>query len=105
MAYQYQTIDVGDFSGGETDDYIQAPVNRAQFLENFYLLTTRKPVTRPGCRIDDAENTPQVLVGSQRVGKLISFNETLFNLSLNQLSFRNPTDYELLQGPSSNNPF
>lgn len=105
MGYNYQDIDIDDFSGGETDNYVKSAVNRSQFLENFYLLDTRKPVTRPGCRVDDSENTPQLLIGSQRVSKLISFDDGLFNLSLNQLSFRNPTDYELLQGPTGNNAF
>jgi hypothetical protein len=105
MPYNYQDVDVDDFSGGETDNYIKCPVNRAQFLENFFLLDTRKPVSRPGCRVDDRVNTPQVLVGAQRVHRLISFQGSLLNFAINQLSFRNPTDYELLQGPSGNNPF
>lgn len=103
--YQYQGVDVDDFSGGETDNYLKASPARSQFLENFVLSDTKKPVTRPGTRIDDADNTPQIPIGSQRIGRLMSFSGTLFNQSLNQISYRNPTDYEELEGPAGGHAF
>lgn len=105
MAYEYQNVELDDFSGGETDNYIKCAINRAQYMENLYVLDNRKPVTRPGCRVDDATNTPQILTGSLRIGKLLSFKNNLFNVSESRIHFRNPTNYEALQGPSTNDAF
>lgn len=52
-----QPLELLDFSGGVTDNYINGPLNRAQIMENLLLVRhslnpiIAKPITRPGCQL------------------------------------------------------
>lgn len=56
-----QPLEILDFSGGITDNYINGPINRAEVMENLLLLRyssnplIAKPITRPGCELYSSE--------------------------------------------------
>ncbi len=47
--YQYNPpLEVSDFSGGFSDNYIDGALNTGQVVNNFYITKNRKLLTRPG---------------------------------------------------------
>lgn len=104
--YNYQPLDIQDFSGGMTDDYINAAPNKAQALENFFILNNRTIYTRPGTVLDVATNAnAQIPLGTERIGGLYSHEGSLFVQATNRIYYRNPTAYTHLVGPTSNKAF
>lgn len=72
-----QPFRVADFSGGETDYYLDGPTNCGQVYENVLITRNKKLVGRPGSEILDAVNadTP---IGAVRIGKIWDDGTNLF---------------------------
>lgn len=100
-----QSLEVNDFSGGITDNYVDAPPNRYQKADNFFVTTSRKLRSRPGSEIYDPINyqTPN---GNNRIGTLINYDNsaTLFVHS-GQDIFYIDTTWQKLSGPSGYSVF
>jgi hypothetical protein len=106
MSYNYQPLDIQDFTGGMTDDYINASPNMSQVLENFYILNNKTITTRPGTILEVATNADaQIPLGTERIGGLFSHEDYLFVQATNRIYYRNPTAYTQLLGPESGVPF
>jgi hypothetical protein len=104
---QTQVLPISDFSGGFTDDYVNAPLNTAQEMDNFLLLENNSIITRPGSIVQDAVNAALIPAGQQRIATFINYNkdDKAFFQSANKLYYRNPLAYTTLQGPTGNDLF
>lgn len=95
-----QPLEVNDFSGGLTDNYVDAPQNRYQKADNFFITPNKKLLSRFGSKLYDAVNfqTPN---GNNRVGTLINYNNNsiLFVHSGQDIFYIN-TLWQKLIGPS-----
>lgn len=72
-----QTLEINDFTGGKTDNYLNAPPNRFQEADNFIVLNNSNLKTRFGSVIDNMTNY-QVPSGAQRIGHLINFDNNTY---------------------------
>lgn len=96
-----------DFSGGFTDNFVNAPLNQAEKVENFLIKENKSIITRPGSHVEDPTNAPGIPVGNQRIGLAINYddNDKLFVQSANRIYYRDPLTYSTLSGPSGNDVF
>lgn len=69
---QSQPLQIDDFSGGVTDNYVDAPPNKAKRMDNLLITPNKKAKIRPGSKLFNSTNfqTPN---GNHRVSKLINF--------------------------------
>jgi len=93
-----------DFSGGITDNFIDCPLNKCQFAENFLITENKKLTTIPGSAIYDADK-PQIPLGNQRVGALLDFNDDLLVLANTKLYFEDGSSWTEILGPDSASAF
>ncbi len=101
-------LEVDDFSGGKTDNYINGDLKRGQEFDNLFILTNRRLRSRWGSLLDeDDPAAAQIPAGNQRIGALINYNNssTLFVQSAKKIYYRNPSAYTTLIGPTSNDVF
>lgn len=100
-----QQLEVDDFSGGMTDHYINAPMNRGQRFDNLFILPNKKLLSRWGSELDDDSVNAQIPAGNQRIGTLINYNNssTLFVQSAKKFYYRNTSAYTTLVGPVTSN--
>lgn len=106
---QPQGFEVDDYSGGITDFYIGAPKDRAQILDNLFVLTNRTAKSRNGSNIDNDDDTDSLIpAGNKRIGALVNYNNsnTLFVQALDNIYYRSTVDqsYVTLEGPVDSNP-
>lgn len=106
MPYQFnQPLEVNDFSGGFTDNYLDGPINSAKTVANFLIQKNRKLYSRSGTLIYDSTNY-QIPSGANRIGKLIYHPQSqLFAQSESHLYYIAGGTYNTLTGPTGNNPF
>jgi len=105
MGYNFQPAEVSDFTGGMTDDYVNASPKFSKELVNMQLLDNKSVRTRPGTRIENTSE-PQIPTGFVRIASLKSyFDENLLVFSQKKIYYRNPSSYVSLLGPTSGNPF
>lgn len=98
-----QPLEIEDFSGGITDNYIDGAPNSYFEGDNFVITFNKKLYTRPGSLIFSEDN-PQIPTGAVRIGALIPFEGTLLVQSAKKIFFEDVT-YQTLQGPSGNDVF
>jgi len=99
-----QPLEIEDFSGGITDNYIDGNPNAYLEADNFLVTLNRKLYARPGSEIYSSDN-PQLPIGAVRIGALVSFfDEVLFVQTGKRLYYEDVTYISLL-GPSGNEPF
>lgn len=96
-------LEIQDFSGGITDNYVDANPNKSQRLDNLLISYNRKLYSRPGSEIYDTVYY-QIPAGAQRINGLINFDN---DTGLLQISAKNVytilgSGWSTLQGPSSN---
>lgn len=106
MSYQYtQPLEVSDFSGGKTDNYIEGPIQRFKEADNFYILKNHKLQTRPGRVLYDTTSNAQLPGANTRPSALIKHRE---NVELFANQTRNiyylTSSWQTLLGPVSSNP-
>lgn len=104
MPYQFQQpLEVNDFSGGFTDNYLDGPINSGQVVENFLIQKNKKLLSRSGTVIYDSTNY-QIPSGANRIGRLINHPQNqLFTQSESHLYYIATGTYNELKGPVDNN--
>ena len=91
-----------DFSGGETDNYLDCPPNQGEKFQNFLIKNNKKLETRPGTDIYDT-SLYQIPAGITRVSSLPKIeNDVLFFQSTRNLYYQASSAWQTLVGPSSN---
>lgn len=93
---------IDDWSGGITDHYLNAPLNKSQRLNNFLINRNKKPVERFGSEIYD-ETYYQIPAGNSRIGKIYYFDSILWQNSARNLYYIS-SGWQTLQGPTGSNP-
>jgi len=96
-------LEVSDFSGGLTDNYIDGAENTAQTLNNFYITKNRKIITRPG-RLIYNSTYYQIPAGNQRVGALIVHPASELFIQSARALYYISSGWQTLTGPVSSNP-
>ena len=92
---QTTPLQLSDFSGGITDNFIDSPPSKYQFADNFLISENRKLHTRSGVGVFD-ENNPLLPVGNQRVGCLVEMDDDLFATSASKLYLYKTTGWETI---------
>lgn len=103
--FQFQPpLEISDFSGGCTDDYIDSSKNQYQKADNFLITTNRKLISRDGTSLYDSSNS-QIPAGNQRIGALINHPAAqLFVQSNRSLYYISGGSFSTLVGPVDSNP-
>lgn len=100
-----QPLQIEDFSGGITDNYVDAAPNKAKTCDNFLVTPNKKLLSRPGSILFDAVNyqTPN---GNNRVNSLINFvnDSDLLVGSYRDIFYIDGTWQKIL-GPTGNTVF
>lgn len=99
-----QPLEVNDFSGGITDNFIDGPLNKAEKMDNLVLDKNGKLLLRHGSEVLSS-TTYQIPIGSERVNALIDMDGTLIHTGLTELSYTGASSNSNLRGPSSNTCF
>lgn len=97
-----QDLKIDDFSGGETDNYVNGPTNRGARMRNFLITRNKKPMSRDGSALYDAE-LDQIPAGNQRISRIKFFQDKLFEMSARNIYYRTTT-FDTLTGPVDGNP-
>lgn len=95
---QIQPMEVTDFSGGMTDNFIAAPANEFEKGDNLYINEYKKPITRPGLVVNDLANSRSAL--PKRINAQFDLNDQLFQISDLRVQY-NDSGYVDVNGPSS----
>ena len=99
---QTQPLELNDFSGGITDNYVDGRVNQAKEMDNLLLTNNKKPFSRPGSDLWDIDNA-QVPNGQQRVNSIIKYNDELFFFNaLKKFFYVDGGTFTEITGPSGN---
>lgn len=109
---QPQVLEVEDFSGGITDNYVAGPINKAQSMDNLLINQYKaangqvgKPFIRDGSEIWESAD-PRLPSGNQRVTKIYNYKGwggVLFNSERDFFYF--DTVFNTLLGPTGNKVF
>jgi hypothetical protein len=94
-------LEVSDFSGGITDNFINGRKNQARELENFLLTDNAKPITRPGTLIYDSAN-PQLPIGTQRISGFLTTDNNFLQAAGRRFFSQASGTWEELTGPENN---
>lgn len=98
-----QSLEVRDFSGGITDNYIDAPVNTYQIADNFVIDDDNSLITRPGRTIYDSTYY-QIPAGTSRLQTLADIESQLFQHNQRNVYYIS-SGWNTLTGPTSNAVF
>lgn len=96
-----QPLEVKDFSGGMTDNYLAGPGNRGQLFDNLLINNNKKPFTRFGSTVLDTPQE-QVLNGVKRISFIFDHRDNIFTQSEKHVYYGQYTE---LSGPTSNPAF
>lgn len=101
---QVRPLQVNDFTGGITDDVINAPLNFYEEGDNLVVLQNKSLQSRPGSYIDERVTDPQIPLGLARISSLINYanDDTLLVHSGARMYYRDPVAYSTLTGPTGN---
>jgi len=100
-----QPLELSDFSGGITDNYVDAPLNCFQRGDNFFITEQKKLFSRPGSRLNDSTyyQSPK---GVQRVGTLINYDQDYMLMQhVGKSIFYISSGFQEILGPSGNSVF
>jgi hypothetical protein len=100
---QTQPLEIEDFSGGITDNYIDCALNQYKEGDNFFITRNKKLFTRYGSSLLDLA-APQLPEGQHRVGALISFEDELLAQARDSFYAKTLSGWGHLVGPTGN-PF
>lgn len=102
---QYQPLELREFHGGITDNFIDGLPHQYQAADNFLVTVNKKLYSRPGSHIFN-EDDPQIPVGAQAVTAMIDHYASLLSISAKKLYYLDGANlFQTLQGPSSNDVF
>lgn len=102
---QSQPMQIEDFSGGITDNYVDAPTNKSKRCDNFFITPNRKLKSRSGSELYDINNyqTPN---GNHRVTKLVNFaNDSDLLIGSYRDFFYIDGTWQKILGPTGNTVF
>lgn len=100
-----QALEIKDFSGGMTDNYIGGPLNKYQAARNMVIRSDRKIESRPGAVIfDDTNPILPFVITRKRVDSVVRFKSTNIYQTGRKL-FYNNAGYQEIVGPSSASAF
>lgn len=102
--FDTQPLLISDFSGGITDNFIDAPLSKYQFAQNFIITENRKLDTIPGSTFYDSDK-PQIPLGNQRIGAILDFNDDIIVQANTKLYYENGALWQEILGPDSNSAF
>jgi len=95
-------LTVSDFSGGITDNFLDAPTNRYETATNLLIKDNKKPITRPGTNLYDVNNSiTRIPAGNARVTTELTHEEVFFLNSGRNVYYKDVTLQTLL-GPTGN---
>lgn len=99
-----QPVEVDDFSGGMTDNFIAGPSNKFQRGDNFYLTKVgnkAKLATRPSLRPYTTSRIPT----NSRINHQFDIEEKLFQISNKKIFQSTTSTFSEITGPSGNSAF
>lgn len=100
-----QALEIKDFSGGMTDNYIGGPLNKYQTAKNLVIRSDRKLDSRPGAVVfDDVNPLLPFVVTQKRVDSCIRFKSVNIYQTARKLFYVN-SGYQEIVGPSSASAF
>lgn len=99
---QIQPLEVKDFSGGITDNYIAGPSNKYQKADNFFISDDDKLATRPALIVDDTSHAR--VASNDIIQKLFDSEAQLFQISGAKLYY-NSSGFTTVSGPTANDFF
>ena len=102
---QYQPLELNEFHGGITDNFIDAPLHSYEAADNFLITVNRKLYTRPGSQIYDSDNPKVPTLGDVRIGAYINHYENLLTQCAQNLYYVSAGAWATLQGPTGNPVF
>jgi len=103
MADNLASLVINDFSGGITDNQVNAPLNKFAVLDNLLINSNLKAYQRPGSEMYDSTHHTVLASGNPRIGSLINFdNSTTLYVQIGVNVYYNPSSWQSLLGPSSN---
>lgn len=96
-----QPLEVKDFSGGMTDNYLAGPANRGQLFDNLLINNNGKPFTRFGSVLRDttAYQTPN---GNKRISHMWDHRDQIIEQSERNIYYEASSTYNTLLGPTGN---
>jgi hypothetical protein len=98
---QLQPLEIEDFSGGITDNYIDCVPNQYKEADNFQITRNKKIRTRDGSHFLDADH-PSLPDGGRIVSALISFKGYLLAQSRQNIYVLTGAGWTALTGPTGN---
>lgn len=104
--YQTQPLEVKEFHGGITDNFIDNALTKYADADNFLVTVNKKLISRPGSELFDILNA-QIPAGAQRVGTIIEHEDLLLVQSSKKLyNYAGTiTGWATLTGPTGNDAF
>lgn len=102
-----EKLEVEDFSGGVTDYYLNAPLNKSKTCDNLVIIQypgIGKPFTRPGCQLYSSA-APQIPAGAQRISTSFIYKQKLHVQSSKKLYYFNAGAWTTVSGPTGNDAF
>jgi hypothetical protein len=69
----FQPIELNDFSGGFTDNYLNGALNKCELMDNVTITSDKHPKSRPGSQLLDSTYY-QVPDGAVRIGTLLDYD-------------------------------
>lgn len=95
-------LEINDFSGGITDNYLDCRLNQYQKADNLLVKENKKFETVFGTRVYDSSYY-QIPAGEQRVGSFTLFDD-LFLMQSDRRIYYQSSGWQTLSGPTSNYP-
>jgi hypothetical protein len=99
-----QPLEVSDFTGGKTDNYLDGEPNQQKEIDNLLLTDNGKPRQRPGSLVYDLANA-QTPSGNNRIGEFITTEDILFQQVGRNLHYISGGTFNTLLGPTGNPVF
>jgi len=93
-----------DFSGGITDNFVDAPLNKYNIANNFTITENRKLTPIEGSDFYDSDK-PQIPLGNNRIGDLIYLNDDLLVQANTTVYRENGTFWTPILGPTGGSAF
>lgn len=98
---QFRPLEVTDFSGGVTDNFIDGTTDQAEVFDNLLINSNKKPITRPGTWPYVEEQIP---IGLFRVSYITDVVGTLLTFAQRRVYYENSGSWGEILGPDAVSP-
>lgn len=99
-----QPLEVIDFSGGITDNFLAGPPTQGQRYDNLLINNNRKPFTRQGSTLRDT-TAYQIPNGNKRISYMCDHRDQILEQSERNMYWEAASAYNTLVGPTGNPAF